>query len=101
MGPHGMRSVAELCVQKAHYALKQITAAGTLRPAFDKPICKEFVVRAVDGRVEPRLQKALGEGMLAGVPLGRWYPELADCFLVAVTEKRTKAQIDGLASVLS
>jgi glycine dehydrogenase subunit 1 len=31
------------------------------------------------------------------VPLGRWYPELDDCFLVAVTEKRTREEIDGLA----
>ena len=101
MGPQGMRSVAELCVQKAHYALEQLTAAGTLRPAFDRPVFKEFVVRAVDGRVEPRLDRALGEGILAGVPLGRWYPDLADSFLVAVTEKRTRAQIDRLVDVLT
>jgi glycine dehydrogenase subunit 1 len=37
---------------------------------------------------------------LAGVPLGRWYPELADSFLVAVTEKRSKAQIDRLAEAV-
>jgi len=101
MGPQGMRSVAELCVQKAHYALERLAAAGTLRPAFDRPVFKEFVVRAVDGRVEPRLDRALSEGILAGVPLGRWYPELADCFLVAVTEKRTRAQIDRLVDVLT
>jgi glycine dehydrogenase subunit 1 len=100
MGPHGMRSVAELCVQKAHYALEQLTATGMLRPAFDRPVFKEFVVRADDGRVAPRLERALGEGLLAGVPLGRWYPELSDCFLVAVTEKRTKEQIDRLVEVL-
>jgi glycine dehydrogenase subunit 1 len=101
MGPHGIRSVAELCVQKAHYALERLTAAGMLRPAFDRPVFKEFVVRADDGRVEQRLQRAFGEGLLAGVPLDRWYPELADCFLVAVTEKRTKQQIDRLAEVLA
>ena len=102
MGPHGMRSVAELCLQKAHYALDRIASGGgTLRAAFDRPVFKEFVVRAADGRVEPRLQKALDEGILAGVPLGPWYPELADCFLVAVTEKRTKGQIDRWAEVLN
>ena len=36
-------------------------------------------------------------GYHGGIALGRWYPELADCILVAVTEKRTKAEIDGLA----
>ncbi len=101
MGPQGMRSVAELCVQKANYAIQRLTASGVLRRGFDRPVFKEFVVRAVDGEVEKRLESALGAGFLAGVPLGRWYPELADCFLVAVTEKRTKQQIDRLAEVLT
>jgi len=93
--------VAELCVQKAHYAIERLTAAGGLQAAFDRPVFKEFVVRAADGLVDRRLQAALEQGILAGVPLARWYPELADCLLVAVTEKRTKTQIDRLAECLS
>ena len=55
---------------------------------------------ACSGRVVSELiEKALKENIFAGVPLGRWYPELADCLLVAVTEKRTKAEIDRLAAV--
>jgi glycine dehydrogenase subunit 1 len=100
MGPHGMRSVAELCLQKAHYAMDRLTAQGGWRPAFDRPVFKEFVVRAADGQVERRLERARAQGILAGVPLGRWYPELADCLLTAVTEKRTKAQIDRWAEAL-
>ena len=38
---------------------------------------------------------------MAGIPLGQWYPHLDDCFLVCVTEKRTKSEIDGLAEILS
>ena len=37
---------------------------------------------------------------LAGIPLGRWYPELEDCLLIAVTEKRTREDIERLASCL-
>ena len=44
--------------------------------------------------------KASLEGVFAGVPLGRWYPELADCLLVAVTEQRTREEIDRLAAIL-
>ena len=51
-------------------------------------------------RSSGRLEAALAQGIFAGVPLGRWYPELADCLLVAVTEKRTKPDIDRLVSVL-
>jgi glycine dehydrogenase subunit 1 len=40
------------------------------------------------------------KGILAGVPLGRWFEELSDCFAVADTEKRTKKQIDALVEAL-
>jgi len=63
-------------------------------------VFKEFALRAADGQVDRRLTRALGQGILAGVPLARWYPELSDCFLVAVTEKRTRAQIDRLAEAV-
>ena len=100
MGPQGMRSLAELCLHKAHYAMERLTAAASLKPAFDRPVFKEFVVRAADGRVHDRLEAAGRQGILAGLALERWYPELADCLLVAVTEKRTKDQIDHLAAAV-
>jgi glycine dehydrogenase subunit 1 len=114
MGPAGMRKVAELCLQKARYAAAQLTAGSSLSLAFDRPTFKEFVVRANDGNlekgnrekdnvekdnVEKIVQTASSEGIFAGVRLGQWYPELADCLLIAVTEKRTKAEIDRLASL--
>jgi glycine dehydrogenase subunit 1 len=101
MGPQGMREVAELCLQKSRYARDKLTSAGRLSSAFDRPAFKEFVVRDRHGDVEALLAQAGKAGFFAGIALGRWYPELADCFLVAVTEKRTKGEIDALASVLS
>jgi glycine dehydrogenase subunit 1 len=99
MGPAGMRSVAELCLQKARYAAEKLTAGGALSPAFERPTFKEFALRVRGGNVERLLQSARAQGIFAGVPLGRWYPELADCLLVAVTEKRTKAEIDRWAAL--
>jgi len=99
MGPSGLRSVAELCLHKAHYAAEQLNAAASLSLAFDRPWFKEFVLRANDGDVEQLLKAARQQGILAGVSLGTWYPEMADCFLVTVTEKRTKGEIDRLADV--
>ena len=101
MGPQGLRDVANLCLQKARYAASRLTAGPQLSLAFKAPTFKEFVVRVADGRVEERLSAAHKEGIFAGIPLGRWYPELHDCLLVTVTEKRTKAQIDRLASVMT
>jgi glycine dehydrogenase subunit 1 len=101
MGPHGLRETAELCIRKTHYAKHRLTATGRLSLAFDQPTFKEFVVRDRDGRVADLLGQARDAGYLAGIPLGQWYPQLTDCFLIAVTEKRTKEEIDGLAEVLS
>jgi len=100
MGPTGLADVANLCLQKAHYAAQRLTAGGRLQLAFPRPTFKEFVVRGSDGQVDELLAKAQAAGIFAGLPLGRWYPELKDCMLVAVTEKRTKAEIDKLAEIV-
>jgi len=100
MGPQGIREVAELCLHKSRYAVAQLTAQNKFRLAFDRPTFKEFVVRAENGNVDRLLERTAEAGFLAGVPLGRWYPELADCLLVSVTERRTRAQIDALAACL-
>jgi glycine dehydrogenase subunit 1 len=100
MGPQGMKDVAKLCLQKANYALDRLTAGGKLTKVFNRPIFKEFTVRATDGNVEKLLEAAQKENILAGVPLGRWHPHLSDCLLVAVTEKRTKEEIDRLVKII-
>ena len=92
MGPTGLADVANLCLQKAHYAAERLTAGGRLQLAFPQPTFKEFVVRVTDGRVDELLAKAQAAGIFAGLPLGRWYPELKDCLLVAVTEKTNQGR---------
>ncbi|HEX3870853.1 MAG TPA: aminomethyl-transferring glycine dehydrogenase subunit GcvPA, partial [Pirellulales bacterium] len=88
MGPQGMRELGELCVQKSHYAASSITASDRFSLAFQRPTFKEFVVRDSHPAVDALLAEAGDAGFFAGVPLARWYPDLADCFLVTVTEKR-------------
>lgn len=101
LGPVGLREVGELCLQKSHYALEQLSGKRQFTPAFQRPFFKEFVVRSHDGDVELLLKEAADSGVFAGVPLGTWYPELSDCFLVAVTEKRTRGEIDAWAKLLN
>jgi glycine dehydrogenase subunit 1 len=67
---------------------------------FPQSTFKEFLVRDRRGDVAGVLDTARRQGILAGVPVGRWYPELADCFLVAVTEQRTREEIDRWFEVL-
>ncbi|MBI2477322.1 MAG: aminomethyl-transferring glycine dehydrogenase subunit GcvPA, partial [Planctomycetia bacterium] len=101
VGPQGLREAAELCLQKAHYAIEQIIADDRFELAFQQPVFKEFVIRDMKGKAADVLAECNEAGILAGVPLATWYPELADCFLVAVTEKRTKHEIDQLAGSMT
>jgi glycine dehydrogenase subunit 1 len=96
LGPQGLRETAEQCLQKAHYAADQLAAAG-VRLRFDRPFFKEFTVRT-PGNVSALLSGLLAKGYHAGLELGQWYPTLADSVSIAVTENRTRAEIDGLAS---
>ena len=100
MGRGGMKKAASLCVDGAHYAAERIGSLPGFEQRFGAPFFKEFVVRT-DRNVERVLSHCRERGILAGVSLGRWYEEMADCFLVAVTEKRTKEQIDELVEAFS
>jgi glycine dehydrogenase subunit 1 len=96
VGPSGLRQAAELSTRKAHYAAERLAHVPGLSLAFKTPYFKEFVVRT---EKDPnRVLAEVGQlGYHGGISLGRWFPELADGILIAVTEKRTKAEIDGLA----
>ncbi len=100
LGPQGLAEVANLCLHKAHYAAQRLGSIKRLELAFEQPFFKEFVVRDQAGKVEALLAAAEKEGFWAGIPLRRWYPEWDDCFLVAVTERRTRAEIEALADCL-
>jgi glycine dehydrogenase subunit 1 len=100
LGPQGLRETAELCTRKAHYAAEQLTKRAGVRLRFERPFFKEFTV-AVPGDVPVLLGRLLESGYHAGLPLGRCYPGLRECLSVAVTEKRTRAEIDGLAEALA
>ena len=100
MGRRGISKVASLCLDKAHYAAKRIAALDGYDLPFADPFFKEFVVRSRRD-VPTVLDHCRTRNILAGVPLATTHPDLPDCFLVAVTENRTKAQIDALADALA
>ena len=95
LGPQGLKETAELCVRKAHYAADQLTRLPGVKLKFDRPFFKEFTI-SVPGNVNALLAKLRDQGYHAGLPTGGWYPQHADAITIAVTEKRTKSEIDGL-----
>jgi glycine dehydrogenase subunit 1 len=94
-GKQGLRELAEQNLAKAHYL------AGKLKPRFTGKFFNEFVVRA-EGKSPEEMNKALlKKKIIGGLPLGRFYPELADCLLLCATETTRRADMDTLASHLN
>ncbi|HHX26956.1 MAG TPA: aminomethyl-transferring glycine dehydrogenase subunit GcvPA [Firmicutes bacterium] len=99
LGKQGIKEVAEQCVAKAHYACEKLSEIPGFERKHSAPFFKEFAVKTP---VNPeKLCKGLLEAsILGGLPLGRFYSGLSDSMLVAVTEKRTKGEIDALCRAL-
>lgn len=99
VGKEGFKQVAALSLNKAHYAYQQLTKLKGCKTVFSAPFFKEFVVRLNKpvGEVNKQL---LADKIIGGLNLGKYYPELEGCMLVAVTEKRSREEIDRLSARL-
>jgi glycine dehydrogenase subunit 1 len=100
LGKTGLRQVAELCYQKAHYAAKELSKIKGMGLCFDEPFFHEFAL-CVNRPVEEVNAHLLEHGILGGYDLGQDYPALKDHMLIAVTEMNSKEDIDTLVEVLS
>ncbi|NWG07791.1 MAG: aminomethyl-transferring glycine dehydrogenase subunit GcvPA [Chloroflexi bacterium] len=100
LGKKGLRQVAELCYQKAHYAAAQLSKIEGMGLCFSEPFFHEFAL-CVNRPVEEVNAHLLEHGILGGYDLGQDYPALKDHMLIAVTEMNTKEDIDTLVEVLS
>lgn len=100
MGKEGLKEVALQCAKKAQYAFDQVTKNGKFKPLFpNQPFFKEFAVTS-DKSFDDVSNALLKENILGGYDLGRDYEDLKNGLLIAVTEKRTKDEIDKLASAM-
>ncbi|WP_024821639.1 MULTISPECIES: aminomethyl-transferring glycine dehydrogenase subunit GcvPA [Aminobacterium] len=98
MGKKGLREVAEACLQKAAYTRDLLIEDKKFKPLFDAPFFREFAV--ICPETPEALNKRLFEqGFIGGYSLSREYPELENSWLVAVTEKRTRDEIDRFARI--
>jgi glycine dehydrogenase subunit 1 len=99
MGKQGLRDVAEQCAKRAYYAAKEIDAKTKFKLAFKGPFFREFVVKSDACPCEVQ-EKLAEKKVLGGLDMGRWYPELKGYISFAVTEKRSKEEIDALVEGL-
>ncbi|MFP5503653.1 MAG: aminomethyl-transferring glycine dehydrogenase subunit GcvPA [Candidatus Sericytochromatia bacterium] len=98
-GSEGLKQVAEVSAQRAHHLASRLAELPGFSLAFDGPFFNEFAVRC-PMPVDELLARLEARGILGGVALGRWFPALADCLLVAVTEVNTPAALDAFVEGL-
>ncbi len=100
IGKTGLKQIANLCFQKSHYLFDKLTQIDGIEPLFpNKSFFKEFAIRLSKVSPEEVVRFAKKRKIFAGVELGRWFEEYRDSLLIAVTEKRTKSQLDCLVKV--
>ncbi len=100
LGRRGFEQVGRLCLSRAEYLKKRIDDLDRFRVSSSAPTFNEFVVRREDGKAAPLLAALAAKGVLAGVDLGRFFPERDHEFLVAVTERHSRADLDRLVDAL-
>lgn len=99
MGKQGLRKVANLCLQKAHYLANRLTELPGVELVYPQArFFKEFVVSLP--RSAEEVAQALLPGYLAGLPLSRYEAGREHHLLIAVTEKRTRQEMDEFVHVL-
>ncbi len=100
MGPQGLRRVAQLCYDKAHYAAERIGALEGFELLDTGPFFNEFVVQVPRPPAEINRQ-LLRRNIVGGYDLAVASPAMEGCMLLCATETNTKAQIDALVSALA
>ncbi len=100
LGKHGLRDLAQTCADKAWYAQRRLLEIPGVSMRFPgRWYFNEFVLE-MPNAADRVIRRLLERGLAAGFPLVRYYPHMEKSLLVAVTEKRTKEEIDLFAHVL-
>ncbi|MGR3178645.1 MAG: aminomethyl-transferring glycine dehydrogenase subunit GcvPA [Candidatus Anammoxibacter sp.] len=97
LGKNGFKNLAELNLQKAHYAYDKICELG-LKPRFKSIFYNEFVIEL--GDIKDANERLLNNGIVGGVDIGKYYETLKNCMLFCVTEMHSRENIDKLVNVL-
>ena len=94
-GKEGLRELAAQNLAKAHYL------AGNLTRVFPAPFFNEFVARAPRKGLAAVNAALLGQGIIGGLDLGRFYPELENCALLCATEMTRREDMDRVAAAFA
>ncbi|MGH7369398.1 MAG: aminomethyl-transferring glycine dehydrogenase subunit GcvPA [Candidatus Methylomirabilaceae bacterium] len=100
LGKSGLRDMALLNLRKSAYAKDAVSKLRGYDLRFSGPTFNEFVVRAKRRTPAQVNRTLLTKRIIGGLELGRFYPELADCLLLCVTEQNSREEIDALCKAM-
>lgn len=92
LGKEGLKESAQISYDGAHYLYEQLLKSKMFSPTFNQPFFNEFCVN-YKGDVDALLSKLENKGILGGVKIGE------HTLMMAVTEKRTKEEVDNLINL--
>ncbi len=102
LGKKGIVELANLNIQKSHYACEKLSTLDIFEPAFKRPFFNEFVLKARDNlRINKINENLLKKGIIGGLDISAFYPELSNSMLLCVTETKTRESIDRLVAELN
>jgi glycine dehydrogenase subunit 1 len=99
LGRQGIAELSELLMKRTAYARERLQELEGISLVHSQPVVREFAI-SLEARVERVIERCHEAGVNPGYPLRLDYPEYADGLLVAITERRTRADIDRLCDVL-
>jgi glycine dehydrogenase subunit 1 len=99
LGKRGIVELGELLARRTAYARERLAEIEGVELLHEAPVVREFAVR-LEAPVEEVLDRCAADGIAAGYWLGREYPEHEDGLLVALTERRSREDVDRLADSL-
>jgi glycine dehydrogenase subunit 1 len=99
LGRQGIVDLAELVARRTDYARRTLAAVPGARPLHRQPVVREFAL-GLDVPTQAVARRLAARGINPGYDLGRDYPELGEALLVAITERRSREDIDRLAAEL-
>lgn len=101
MGKEGMKELAEINMDRAHYLRAKIAALENFQVDMKAPIFNEFVVKSKRTPFAEIQEKLMAKKIFPGIDLSQFYPDMKNAFLVCATETKTKEDLDRFVEALS
>ena len=102
LGKAGMIDIGNLNIHKSHYAMDRLCELDGIEPLLNKPFFNEFAIKISDNcKIEELSRHLFESGIIGGLDLSHFYPDINNAMLLCVTETKTKEDIDDLVSAVS